>query len=163
MLRQVLNIIPIIFFIAFAGCKDNSIKIPPHIITQDTAIVLFTELQIMEALIIQGSLKQKDSLFTIDAYKTQLLKKIGLSTERFEENYNFYLNQPELLDKIYTEVLNEISRKKAAVESEKKRQDSRSNHNTKYFPSNIPNSTSAFEPQVEPTTEIRIPLPSIDY
>jgi hypothetical protein len=116
MFKQVFHITSILILTAFAGCKNNTIEVPPHIISQDSAIVMFTELQIMEALIIQGSLKQQDTLFAIDAYKILMLKRLGLSVERFEENYNFYLAHPELLDKVYAEVLNEISRKKAELE-----------------------------------------------
>jgi hypothetical protein len=104
------------------GCKNTSIDVPPHIISQDSAVIMFTELQIMEALIIQGSLKQQDTLFSIDAYKISMLKKLGLSTERFEENYDFYMNHPELLDKVYAEVLNNISRKKAELDAGKRNQ-----------------------------------------
>jgi hypothetical protein len=103
--------------ISFVACKDSTIEIPPHIIPQDSAVILFTELQILEALVIQGSLHQKDTLLSIEAYKQGVLQKLNMSQARVEESFNFYLSHPSLLDQIYTEVLINLSKLQAEVEA----------------------------------------------
>lgn len=116
MLKKISNIVLVLLFASILGCKDNSIEIPKHIMPQDSAIMLFAELQIMEALVIQGSINPQDSVLKLDHYRLGLLNQFGLSMERFEESYNFYLSHPELFDKVLTGVMEELSKRKAKTE-----------------------------------------------
>lgn len=102
---------------AIFGCKDKEADLPPHIIHIDTMVKVFTDLHIMEALSIQGSIKHNDSLNSVAAFREGILEKYQLDSKRFGESYQFYTENPEQLNKIYTEVLIELSKKKAEAEN----------------------------------------------
>ncbi len=99
------------------GCKNKSANLPAHIISQDTMISILTDIHIMEALHIQESIKQKDSLNNLETYKQQLVEKYKLDLKRFDQSFEFYTSNPKLLDMLYSEVLIELSKKKAEAEN----------------------------------------------
>jgi hypothetical protein len=104
------------FVLILLGCKDNSFEIPAYVVSKDTAVLVFTDLQIMEALLIQGKISPEDSINNIQAFKEGIMQKYGLDQERFQKSVDFYLSKPELLNEIYGEALNELSKKIAETE-----------------------------------------------
>jgi hypothetical protein len=114
MKRLILFSFPLISIIF--GCKNETMEIPASVVSKDTAILIFTDLQIMEALLIQGKISQEDSVNNIRAFKEGILLKYGLDEKRFQESVDFYVSRPQLLNEIYGEALNELSQKTAETE-----------------------------------------------
>jgi hypothetical protein len=100
-----------------SSCSEENQSIPSSVVTRDTMVMIFTDLHLLEGLYIHNSVSENDSVKNTEAYRQGLFEKYSISKERFEESYNWYISNPELLDGIYSEVLNELSRMKAETEN----------------------------------------------
>ncbi|HET6245734.1 MAG: DUF4296 domain-containing protein [Bacteroidetes bacterium] len=106
----------LLLFVAF-GCKNNTVRIPAHIISHDSIVNILADIHIMEALNIQGAINIHDSVKTLENYKLEIIEKYNLDVKRFDTSYAFYTANPQLLDKVYNDILIELSKKKAEAEN----------------------------------------------
>lgn len=60
----------------------------------------------------QGGMDEK--LLT-EEYYLQVYKNYGITKEQFLNSYHFYESSPKLLNKLYDQVLGEMSKREAAV------------------------------------------------
>jgi hypothetical protein len=58
-----------------------------------------------------------------------LFNKYNISKERYDSSYQFYLDNPALLNKIYENVIIELTKKQAEIEQDKSIDTSASNLN----------------------------------
>ncbi len=71
------------------------------------------ELHIAEAQVQNLRLKKDSSEAVFKIYEKYLLAKNGLSDSLFISSYNYYLQEPEILERIYETVVDSISVRKS--------------------------------------------------
>jgi hypothetical protein len=92
---------------------------PAHLLSQDQMIKLIADMQLLEATVNlknaqRQSLQKKDTLVYGDIFK-----KYNSSYSEFQENFSFYSSKPEVLSKIYDEVIIELTRMQAEDDQKK--------------------------------------------
>lgn len=104
---------------AFSSCKKKTTEIPADIFKQDTMISIMVDVQIAEAAILQ---KENSGIvggdYSISYYK-YIFEKHKIKREQFVKSMDWYAKHPELLKKIYENVIIELSKKQSEVTSKK--------------------------------------------
>jgi hypothetical protein len=105
------------------SCKQNPkthvVAKPLHLLSQDQMVKLIADMQLLEATVNlknaqRQSLQKKDTLAYGDIFK-----KYNSSYREFQENFAFYSSKPEVLSKIYDEVIIELTRMQAEDDQRK--------------------------------------------
>jgi len=98
-----------------AACGKTLPKVPSDIIQQKKMIQILVEVHIADAVLehINGTDKRVPEQTT--AMYNQIYKNYGITREDFLKSYYFYETQPELMDKLYEELLTELSKKQAQL------------------------------------------------
>lgn len=92
------------------GSNTDEVKIPESVLPKDSMVFVLVDLQLLEATIdlnlVSGAAnpRQADKYFTI-------LKKHHITRALYDTSLSFYSAHPELLAKIYDEVITELSKK----------------------------------------------------
>jgi hypothetical protein len=89
------------------GCEQKNT--PPDIWSRETMVNFLTEAQLLEAKISIKKLptEQRDSLYLI--YYEELFAAFNTDRETWAKNMEYYKNDPETLDEIYTEVISRLN------------------------------------------------------
>lgn len=102
----------LVFFACFlfsCSVKKKETEFPPGLISQDSMAVILADIHAVEALINHGLLINNNAPATASAYYEGVYRKNKVSRKRFEESYNFYKENPEVLSKIYDKAIEELS------------------------------------------------------
>ena len=116
-MRNFLAILVLSFsMIVVSGCKDNTVVIPPDVMSKDELIPILADLQIAQAslLIFEYSDTVK---YSLKQYQVEILKKKNIPEDKFIGSMKFYAEHPELLREIYEEVVNELSKRQGELET----------------------------------------------
>ena len=112
-----------LFFISFLvfaiSCSDTD-KAPDYVIEQDKFIDILTDFQKAEALIRIGYHRFQDSVIPNDSVYHAVFRKYNISKVDFDTNYTYYSNQPKLFEKMYDEVIVNLSETSAELAKNKK-------------------------------------------
>lgn len=78
-------------------------------------IALLTDVQIAEAALTQqATIGKNASDFTASYYKF-VFEKHKITSAKYKHSMDWYSQHPELLDKVYEEVINQLSKKQSEV------------------------------------------------
>ncbi|MBP7496715.1 MAG: DUF4296 domain-containing protein [Bacteroidales bacterium] len=102
-----------IFFlllIILNACTNKTAKqADSGIIHRDTMISILTDINIAEAILtINENAKDSNKLAT--GYYKSIFDKHKTTKEQFETSFKYYSKNPELINKIYDEVINNLTR-----------------------------------------------------
>lgn len=101
-------------FIFFIACSKKEEKIPENILPKDKMIKVMVDVHIAEAAIQNKYLSLNDSTKKIAAgYYRNLFEKNKITEQQFRESFLYYAHHLDLFNKIYEEVINELSKKQA--------------------------------------------------
>ena len=110
------------FLIVLISCSSQDKeygKKPENMLSQPQMVAVLTDMQAAEgtmALKIGGNLNTRTA--QKNAYQVAILKKHGISQDLFWENYQYYTENPKLLDTIYAQVVKELE-KQLPIEKER--------------------------------------------
>jgi len=97
------------------ACRDSTVIIPPEILSKETLVPILTDIQIAQAS--RNIFEYSDTVvYSLNDYRIAILKRKNISEEQFESSMKFYSEHPELLQEIYNEVVNELSKKQGELE-----------------------------------------------
>ena len=97
-----------------SSCSKKEEKIPENILSKEKMIAVMVDVQMAEASIQNRSLSITDSTKLIAAgYYKNLFEKNKITEQQFRESFLYYSHHLDLLNKIYEEVINELSKKQA--------------------------------------------------
>lgn len=117
---KTLNIF-LIFILLSSSCslEQKEISIPDNVISKDSMVLILADVHIQEAMINQYS--QEGRLMKMNPAKQYQLifDKYHISKERYDSSYQFYLDNPSLLNKIYENVVIELTKKQTEIEQDK--------------------------------------------
>ncbi|HNQ60851.1 MAG TPA: DUF4296 domain-containing protein [Bacteroidia bacterium] len=98
------------------SCKDNSVIIPDNILSKEELVPVLVDIQIAQAS--QIIFEYSDTIkYSLKQYQMEILKKKNIPEEKFQQSMKFYSTHPELLQDIYNEVVNELSKKEGELEN----------------------------------------------
>lgn len=101
--------------ISFTSCKKKQVEIPVDILKQKEMIAVLADVQIAEAALTQQATKGKlASDYTASYYKF-VFEKHKITSQEFKRSMNWYTLHPDMLDKVYEEVINQLSKKQSEV------------------------------------------------
>lgn len=100
------------------SCKsDTGIVIPENVLSKEEMTSLMVDIHLAEAAMNLGSNPQSFSPTSV-SIDADILKKHHTTKQLFEESFTFYTEHPVLMNEIYQDVLNELSRMQAEVMKE---------------------------------------------
>jgi hypothetical protein len=111
----------IIFILLFSSCslEQKEISIPDYVITQDSMAHILADVHIQEAMMNQYSQEGRHMKMNPVKQYQLIFDKYNISKERYDSSYQFYLDNPSLLNKIYENVVIELTKKQAEIEQDK--------------------------------------------
>jgi hypothetical protein len=104
-----------LLLIFFISCSSGDVTIPSDVIQKDTMVQVLTDVQIAEASLMFQNSRGMSTVGKAPRYYQFIFKKHHINEKQFRKSFSFYMDQPELMDKMYGEVINEISKRQAEV------------------------------------------------
>jgi len=99
------------------GCWKKQAPPPENTIHPDTMASILTEIHLAQAAVSMNV--ASDSIrFTTGDYLPEIFKKHHTTQQQFDRSLRFYSGNPGLLDSIYKEVLDELSRQEGEIEAQ---------------------------------------------
>lgn len=113
MIKNVLFLISVIFLIA---CVNKKAEIPEDIIDSDTFIAIMIDVQLKEGMTShKGTVRGNEAKAKgFDPY-VSIFESHGVEAEKFKRTYDFYSHHPALMEGIYEQVLDSLSKLEAEV------------------------------------------------
>ena len=100
----------------YGACSEKSIKIPEEVIRPDTMATILSDIHMAQAAVSVYSIGDTVR-YSLGDYIPAIFKNHHTSQRQFDSSLKFYSANPELLDSIYKQVLDELSRKEGEVEA----------------------------------------------
>lgn len=99
-----------IFSFLFFSCgeKKTNVNIPDSVLAKEKMSAVITDIHLAEAEAHLHAFPDTVSKEKISFQK--IFEKHGITRKQYEESISFYMEHPELLDKVYEQTLNELSR-----------------------------------------------------
>ncbi len=105
-----------VLFTFLISCSKKEEKIPENILSKNKMIQVLVDVHIAEATIQNKYLALNDSTKNIAAgYYRNLFEKNKITEQQFRESFSYYSHHLDLLNKIYEEVINELSKSKSHI------------------------------------------------
>lgn len=113
----------ILFFLlvisASFGCTgDAEIVVPENVLSEEKMAAVLLDVHLAEASMNLNVNPQSIQKTSTDL-KVDILKKHNIDKKMFDESFQFYTENPALLNEVYQAVLNELSKMQAQVMNEK--------------------------------------------
>lgn len=105
-----------IFLFAHIACsspKKEKVQVPAHVLNRQKMIGLLLDIHIAEATNNLNTMEYAPQGQVPDSLTDDVLKKHGISFVQYTQSMEFYTRHPQLLDSMYTDVINEISKLQA--------------------------------------------------
>lgn len=103
----------------FSSCSRKEEKIPDDILKKEIMVPLLADIHIAEAAAVINSSAYESSKKDIKSAYHSVFSKYSITENDFRRSMDYYTMHPELLDKIYEEVITELSKKQADLQGKK--------------------------------------------
>src|SRR6476659_4261663 len=98
------------------ACSKKEPGIPPAIISPDKMVGILTDVHIAQAAV--STYNVGDTVkYSVSDYMPAIFKNHAITKEQFDSSLQYYSSNPALLDSIYKEVLEELSRKEGELDA----------------------------------------------
>ncbi len=108
------HLIPVLLLF-FISCKHELQRIPDDVIHPEKMTHILTDMHMADAVAETKAQTGADERSLTLKYHAQIFKNYSVTHEEFVKSQKFYEDNPVLLNKIYDNVLQELSRRSAAV------------------------------------------------
>ncbi len=98
-----------------AGCKQKFPSVPSDIIPVNKMESVLIDMHISDAVAEIKTMGDINEKRLTEQYYQQIYKNYGITKEEFLKSYTFYENNPVLLNKIYDDILGEMSKREAKI------------------------------------------------
>lgn len=96
------------------GCTHKE-TVPKDIISGDTMALILADMHVLEASFALGHLDSLNTGTRPENFNQGVLNKYRVSKQCFDSSYNYYLLNPDYLNKIYDDVLVSLIKKQAQI------------------------------------------------
>lgn len=103
----------ILCYLQFVSCgeEETAVPIPDNILSKEKMAQVITDIHIAEA---EANLKTlPDSTSKQPIGFQPIFEADSITKEQYEESLSFYIEHPKLLNEVYEDVLNELSKRQA--------------------------------------------------
>ncbi len=94
--------------VSCGGEKEKTVVIPANVLSQEKMARVITDIHMAEAEMQVRTLPDSTSKAPLSFQK--IFDKDTITKQQYEESMAFYIEHPQLLDTVYTQVLNELSK-----------------------------------------------------
>lgn len=98
------------------SCQKQEKK-PEFLLEEEQFVDVLTEFQLAEAIVRLGYHRTTDSMYYNDSIYQAAFRKFNISEAKFDSNYNYYLDRPKELEKIYEKVITKLSERTVEFEN----------------------------------------------
>ena len=98
-----------------AGCKQKFPSVPSDIIPINKMESILIDMHISDAVAEVKTMGDINEKRLTQQYYAQIYKNHGITKEEFLKSYLFYENNPILLNKIYDDILGQMSKREAQI------------------------------------------------
>jgi len=103
------------FVLIFSSCVKKSVEIPKGVLTREELVPVLVDIHLGQAAV--GIQQARDSMrFSMADYSAYIFRAHHITKDQYAQSLSFYSNHPEMLNDIYQEVINELSRKQSEAE-----------------------------------------------
>ena len=103
--------------IFFSGCSKKSADIPKNILTKEELVPVLVDIHLAQAYTGMNQLTDSSRVTMYD-YAAYIFNAHHITKQKYDSAMAFYTFHPDLLNEIYQDVINELSKKQS--ESERK-------------------------------------------
>ncbi len=96
-----------------ASCRLETTDLPKELIPREKMIQVLADVHITEAAIYYKNGHGDKADGKAPEYYQYIFTKHGITEKQFRESFDYYLHQESMMDKIYEDVITEISRRQA--------------------------------------------------
>ena len=105
-----------IILFALAGCSGMQKDTPPaDLIAQGKMIQVLVDIHVADAVVENKSGAQNPNLPLTNALYEQIYKNHGITATQYKTSFKYYESHAELMDKMYEQVITELSKKEAQM------------------------------------------------
>lgn len=104
----------IIILLSLCGCNHADDK-PADLIPEDKMVKVFMDIHVADATVEQKYGAQNPNPALSNALYERIYHNHGISAAQYKSSYKYYEARPELMDKIYTQVITELSKEEAVL------------------------------------------------
>lgn len=97
------------------ACKEPLPEVPADVIAMDKMKLILADIHIADAVAETKAQGGGNENLLTQEYYAQIFKNRGITREEFNRSYTFYQHTPVLIDKLYEDVLTELSTRNAHV------------------------------------------------
>ena len=115
------NLIAVILLTLFA-CNEEVEIIPDNVFSREKMVSVMVDVQLVEAALSVNQLKGDEAKKAAVNYYDSVMKQHNISKKKFDTSFKYYAEHPGLMEEIYDEMLNELSKRQAEVENETRRE-----------------------------------------
>ncbi len=102
----------ILFLMIFFSCTKKPVTIPETVLSREEMVSVLVDIHLAQAL--AGVNQFNDSAhYSLSDYSSSVFSRHHITREKYIQSLEFYTDHPELLDEMYTEVINELSKKQS--------------------------------------------------
>ena len=111
------NIIAVaIGFLIFQGCSRREESVPKEIISPDSMVAILVDVHLAEAAANMNRINDVQRFSAPELYPV-IYKSHHTDSITFRKSFDYYLDHPKKLDKIYEQVISELSRRESEINS----------------------------------------------
>lgn len=99
-----------VFILFLPSCTGG---LPDEMLEENKMVSILTRIHIAEAKVSTSYLPTDSALSYYKVLEDTIFKNYGTSRKQYQESYKFYIKNPELIDKVYTRVVDSLSLREA--------------------------------------------------
>ncbi len=98
------------------SCSKKSVEIPKDVLSKEQLIPVLVDIHLAQSAMGINQLTDT-SRFSMNDYSAYIFTTHHITKKQYDKSMGFYTLHPELLDGIYQEVINELSKKQGESEA----------------------------------------------
>lgn len=102
------NIFLIAFFGLILACSNQAEK-PSELIVESDMVLILADVHKLEAKLSRMKVKNDSLVKVYNTFELELLKAHGVSKKKYQESFEYYMSQPEIMEKIYEVVVDSLN------------------------------------------------------
>lgn len=111
--RNIIILLISSFLFACSAKKENAIKVPDDIVPIDTMAAIMADIHLAEAEAAVYPYNDTAGTVNLPAYYRFVFNKHKIDTAVFGKNFRYYESHPEIMNEVYTKVLENLSKQQA--------------------------------------------------
>ncbi len=105
----------IIILFALCGCNHLKDAKPADLISQEQMTEILVDIHVADAIIDQKYGSQIANASLNNALYTRIFQNYHVTMSQYKSSYEYYERHPVLMDKMYVQVITELSKKEAVM------------------------------------------------